>query len=228
MPADDLGKESIVGARPDVVITYGLETTTFEELAEAGIQTLFVSGYCDGSSAPQSVGDFEPFEGIYADIQLYGQLFGTQDEAAKAVADLQARVAAVEDQAQDTPEGSIAAAVFVRSEGPLGSYGNRSMVQAQMERLGFTNVFAEVDERYFEPSVEDLIAGDPDVLIALYQASGNTEQRAKAALLAHGELSDVTAVRNEDALVIDFFYTGHGVLAVDGLELLAEQLADLK
>lgn len=228
LPAADLGKEAIVGAQPDVVITYGLNETTFQELEEAGIQTIFVSGYCDGSGAPQPEGDFEPFEGLYADIELYGRLFDTQDEVAKAVADLQARVAAVEEEAQDTPEGSMAAALFVPGEGPLGGYGNRSMAHAQMEKLGYTNVFAGADERYFEPSVEDLIAGDPDVLIALYQESLTTEEEAKAALLARGEIGDVTAVRNQDILVIDFFYTGHGVLAIEGLEILAEQLAALQ
>jgi len=37
-------------------------------------------------------------------------------------------------------------------------------------------------------------------------------------------VSNVTAIAHGDIVPIDFFYTGHGLLAIDGLEQLADRL----
>ncbi|MGH8932816.1 MAG: ABC transporter substrate-binding protein, partial [Egibacteraceae bacterium] len=118
LPADNLAKEAIVGQQPDVVITWGFDETTPEELAEVGIPTIIISGSCIDEGGPQSKGDFGTFEGIYTDIQLYGRLFGTEEQAARAMVELRERVATVEER-NAVPEGSEAAVLQVYDEGPL-------------------------------------------------------------------------------------------------------------
>ncbi|MGH3564448.1 MAG: ABC transporter substrate-binding protein [Pseudonocardia sp.] len=226
----DITREVIIGERPDLVVTFGLNQTSPDDLAAAGIPTLFVSGYCDGSGGPQSADTLSPLDGMYADIGLYGQLLGTQAEAGSAVAGLRERVSAVQAtvQAQGRSESSAAALFVTDAASALGGYGNRSTVHQQMELLSLTNIFADVGERYFQPTVEELIDGNPEVLIALYQASDSSDQGARDALTARPEIAQIPAIVNKDVVVLDFFYAGHGILAVDGLETLADQLAALR
>lgn len=217
--------EVIVGEEPDLVVTFGLNSTTPEDLEAAGIKTLFITNYCDGSGTPDFDSPLPPFESIYADIELYGELLGTADQATAAVADLADRVAAVQEEFADASTASAAALFVFDAESPLGAYGNLALVNQQMQFLGLTNVFADTEERYFEPSIEAFIEGNPDVVIALYQADASTEQDVLDALSARPEIAQVAAIADQRILVIDFFFTGNGILAVDGLELLAEQLA---
>lgn len=41
----------IIGQNPDLVITYGLNLTTQEDLAAAGIDSIVNRGYCDGGGS---------------------------------------------------------------------------------------------------------------------------------------------------------------------------------
>ncbi len=108
MPADNLSKEIVIGQQPDVVIAWGFDATTPQELAEVGIPTINISGYHIDEGDPQSEGDFGAFEGIYTDIELYGRLLDTQDQAAKAVADLRERVTAIEERQSGFEDSDIA------------------------------------------------------------------------------------------------------------------------
>lgn len=222
--ATELSREVIIGAQPDVVITFSLNQIPPEDLASAGIETLFVSGYCEEEGFPLD-GDPSAFELLYSDIELYGQLFGTEDTAAGAVSDLRERVAAVEEQSQGAPESS-AAALFVPEEGALSGYGNQSMVHEQMGILGLRNVFGDEDGRNLELNVEEIVDRDPEEVIALFQADQSTAESTREELRSREAIADVEAVRNGDILPLDFFFTGHGTLAVEGLERLSEQLAE--
>ncbi|MFC5286355.1 ABC transporter substrate-binding protein [Actinokineospora guangxiensis] len=218
----DISREVIIGAAPDLVITYGLNEFGPDELAAAGIPTLIISGYCGGFGAGQSeVGD--PIEELFTDVETVGRVLGTEDAAKAAADDLRARVAAVRENS--TPREGTTAALFVA--GPdtgLGAYGRRSMIHQQMAALGLANTFESADERYFEPSTESLIAAAPERIIALHQLGNTTDQTAREAITGRPDLKGVPAVADENILVLDFFYSGHGTLAVDGLEDLAAQL----
>lgn len=223
----DISRELIVAEDPDLVVTFGLNQTTPEDLEAAGIQTIILRGYCDGSGAPEVVSDSAPLDDVFADLELLGTLLGTEEQADEAVQDLQARVEAVRDSVP-TSQARTAAALFVSTaQSPLGAYGGLSMIDQLMDYLGLTNIYTDEPKRYFEPTVESFIDAGPEVLIGLYQASDNTEQSVRDALAARTEIAKVPALANDDLLLIDFFYTGNGILAVDGLEMLADQLADL-
>jgi iron complex transport system substrate-binding protein len=220
----DISREVIIGAEPDLVVTYGLNEFTPEDLEASGIPTLVISGYCGGFGAGQSTVE-DPLEGIYADITTLGRVLGTEDQSAQAVKGLRNRVTAVQQRA--APDVGAAAAVFVVDpESALGAYGRRSMIHQQMEYVGLSNVFADTDERYFEPNSEALINARPDVLVGLYQERDVSSQGVLDTLASRPELGSIPAIAEKNILVLDFFYSGHGTLAVDGLEQLAGQLAE--
>lgn len=96
------------------------------------------------------------------------------------------------------------------------------MAQAQMETVGLTNVFSDVDQRVFEASFEEILAKDPDVVILLY-VDGDPEALENA-LRALPGADRITAVRNDDILVQRFRMTGPPTpLSVDGLENIARE-----
>lgn len=222
----DIALEAIVAEDPDLVVTFGLNLTTPEDLAAAGIPTLILGGYCDRVTGADDDAT-TPFDRIYADIALYGQVLGTEDAARDAVAELGDRVAAATGGVLDRAARSAVAVFVSDGESPLGAYGNRSTVHQQLSLLGLENALGDADERYFEPTVETLIQRAPEVLIALYQADAMTPEQVRAALTGRAELASVPALRDGSVLVLDFFYTGNGLLAFDGLERLAAQLEAL-
>lgn len=222
-PNQEPSKEVIIGTGADLVISYGLNGTSPQALAAAGIDTLVPSGRCDASTGgPAQAG--VTFGDVYRDIALYGRLFGTEKQAAESVKNLRARVAAVKKQAQGRT--ATAAAVYF-SGNALGAYGSSSMAHTQMQALGLTNVFADTHKRTFEVSLEEFIARDPDVVIVLIGSGpGATAQKAKQKLRALPGAETVTAIQQGRIISIGYTYLGGGPLAVDGLAKMAKQLED--
>ena len=104
------------------------------------------------------------------------------------------------------------------------AYGTRSMAHPQLEAAGFTNVFADVDERVFEVSREELIGRNPDVLILLY--SDGEPAAVKEAVTSMAGADAITAVANDDILVQLFNFTEPpSPLSLDGLERIVEAFA---
>lgn len=105
----------------------------------------------------------------------------------------------------------------------MTAYGRASMSHTQLEALGIENVFDDIAERNTEVSSETLVERDPDVLVLL--GFNQTDEEVEQALLDLAGVSEMKAVREGRFLVLDFFYSSGSTLAVDGLDDLAEQLA---
>lgn len=229
----DVSFEMIVNTGVDVVIgtdiSSGVDIDSLSaRLAKAGVQLITVSGYCAGVEGRTTAGA-SGFDLIYRDVETYGRLFGTEQAADEAVQEMKDRVAAAAERA-DVRAGKKAVPLYVAAEGPLGSYGGQSLVSEQMELLGVENVFADVPKRYFEPSTEELVGRDPDLVFAMYLPTGSsaieTDDDVRTELRSRPELDGLEAVDDEGAVLpLNYFYTSPGPLAVDGLELLADRLA---
>lgn len=221
--ADELSTEVLIAQQPDLVIS--INSDNFDGLQSAGIQGLVIGGRCRGADDENtSTGSFEE---VYADIELYGQLFGTSDVATQAVADLAERVTAVEEQFASTAARPAATVIYGSSGEQLGSYGGASVAHSQMTALGLSNVFEKLPERFFEPSVEEIIDRDPDVLVLLFEVPEGTDAMSLAKLTSSPEFAAITAIRNGDIITLPFALAGSSPGAVAGLEQLAEQLAAL-
>lgn len=209
-----ISAEVVLAQEPDLVL--GLpDGLTRAGLLDGGSNTLIQPVYC-----PTNVEDTS-FDSLYAQIVTYGQIFDRNDEAERLVADLKARVGAVEDVTANAPTRTAAVLYPSTGGGPLYAYGRASMSQPQLEAAGFTNVFDDTTERVFEVSVEELIARDPDVLILLYQGDDATVQDEVANLPGSDALR---ALANDDVLVQLFNFTEPpSPLSVTGLERIVER-----
>lgn len=225
-PDGDPSREEIIGTGADLVISYGLNLTTPEDLEAAGIDSLVPSWRCDGSGSGENPTGKVDFDDLFSDIELYGRIFSTQDRATANVAQLRERVQAVRERFANAPKRTG----IQLYESDL-AYGRESMGHTQMRLLGLNNVFGDVKERFFDVSIEQLLARDPDVILASYGGGGAKIKRAEDARRAVENLPGakrLTAVREGRVIPINITYMLGSPLAVDGLEMMAESLASFE
>ncbi|MFE5285978.1 ABC transporter substrate-binding protein [Nocardia sp. NPDC056611] len=219
-PTADLAREQIIARNPDVVVSFEGAAVKPEDLASAGIPLLVTRGYCKNAAGA--------YDDIFADIELYGKLFGTAKQAGDTVADLRRRVAAVADQHRPGGPARPAAALILSRDGStLSAYGATSTVHTQMGTLGLENIFGDVAKRNFEANTETLIARNPDVIILLTQGD-QTPDSVRRALRDRPELASLDAIRHDRVIAVPFGYTGPGPVAVEGLEVLSAKLGALR
>ncbi|MGH3612444.1 MAG: ABC transporter substrate-binding protein [Pseudonocardia sp.] len=218
----DLSTEVVINTRAQLLVSnpdYLADPAVVDQLSQAGIATLFGSGYCEGQRAD--------FEDVYADIELLGRLLSTEDRAASSVADLRSRVAAFQAGRGDRPRRT---AVQVQIyENVIYAAAARSMEQTQLEILGLDNIFADSDDQFIEPVLEELIKRDPEVLILQYGFSvgdgpPKTFEQARQEFLALPGISGIRAVRDGAVVGIPFYETAADPVAVDGLATIEEAL----
>lgn len=227
--ADDLSREVIIGQSPDLVISAGLNATTAEDLDAAGIPSLVNAGFCDGTgSGPNPDGDID-FDDVYADITLYGRIFGTSDKAAAKVRELERRVAAVHGEAGRY--GVKRAAAILVDGRSVTAYGRLSMTHTQIGTLGLDDVFGDLGPRINEINVETLIERNPEVLIVMYDGQGVAAKdpaQVRADLRALPGADQVDAIREDRIVTLEAPYLLGSPLAVDGLEKMAAELTARK
>ncbi|URN00863.1 ABC transporter substrate-binding protein [Actinomadura madurae] len=213
-----ISTESIIAEEPDLLL--GLpEGVTRESLAATGIPVLLEPSFC-----PEGIED-PGYETIYGQMRLYGKVFGREAKAEQAVTDLRRRIETVEAGLPAQKGRKVAVLWPYRGEGTIGAYGGQSMATPQLETLGARNVFADVDKRVFEVSMEELLGRDPDVIVLLH--TDGTDQEIKQALLDIPGARDLRAVKNDAITVQLFNFTEPPTpLVLDGLERLAAYLKE--
>lgn len=209
-----ISKEIVIAEEPDLVLGE-VDNLSRDTLDAVDINLLEEPAMC-----PEGVDD-PGFDDVYSQLEAYGKVFDREDEAAKAVADLRKRVTELEKE--KVGEGRTAAVLYPTVGGGVTyAYGTRSMAHPQLEAAGFEDVFADVDERVFEVSTEDLLERDPDVIILLHNAGDPKQVEESITRLAGAE--DLTAVRNGDVMAQLFNFTEPpSALSVDGLERIIDR-----
>ncbi|GGU10680.1 ABC transporter substrate-binding protein [Nocardioides albus] len=209
-----ISKEVVIGEEPDLVLGE-VENLSRDTLDAVDIDLLEEPAMC-----PEGVED-PGFADVYSQLEAYGKVFDREDEAARAIADLRKRVTELE--AKKVGEGRTAAVLYPTVGGGVTyAYGTRSMAHPQLEAAGFEDVFADVDQRVFEVSTEDLLERDPDVIILLHNAGDPKEVEESVTQLAGAE--DLTAVKNGDVMAQLFNFTEPpSALSVDGLERIIDR-----
>ena len=209
-----ISKEVVIAEEPDLVLGE-VENLSRDTLDAVDIDLLEEPAMC-----PEGVK--EPgYDDVYSQLEAYGKVFDREDQATKAVADLRKRVTELEKK--KVGDGRTAAVLYPTVGGGVTyAYGTRSMAHPQLEAAGFEDVFADVDERVFEVSTEDLLERDPDVIILLHNAGDPKKVEQSITQLAGAE--DLTAVKNGDVMAQLFNFTEPpSAPSVDGLEKIIDR-----
>lgn len=148
--------EAIIELDPDLV--FGPPSNIdVEALQDRGIPTFTPDEFCDTGAAPAA--DFNRIQELLAS---YGEIFDAKAQAADVAAEVTDALEAIDEVGDDR----TAAALYVMDDGAAPYvYGGSSMMTPIMEKVGLDPLYADVEERVSEVSVEHLAAEEPDVII---------------------------------------------------------------
>ncbi|UMG93954.1 ABC transporter substrate-binding protein [Nocardioides sp. TF02-7] len=212
-----ISKEVVIGEEPDLVLGE-VDNLSRSTLDSVGIPLLEEPAMCaEGVDEPG-------FDDVYAQLELYGEVFDREDEAAAAVEELEREVDAL--TAAPAGERRTAAVLYPTVGGGVTyAYGNRSMAHPLLEAAGFDNVFGDTGERVFEVTSEELLGRDPDVLVLLH-STGDPADVVDAVTSLPG-VEDLSALRDDAVLPLLFNYVEPPTpLSVEGLARLRDHFGD--
>nr|WP_296831812.1 ABC transporter substrate-binding protein [uncultured Marvinbryantia sp.] len=163
---------------------------THDALSEYGIMSLSsIEGYKLGCDV----------EDVYQDFYNLGKIFQVEDKANEIVDGMKAQIAAVEEKIAGTEEVRV---FNFGCEMDGGAYtpGN-NFTSKLMRHAGGVNVFEDLEKTWNTVSWEAVVEADPEVIVI--NDYGDTTADEKIQFLLDNEaLSDVTAIKNENFLVI--------------------------
>ena len=212
-------REVILGQNPDFL--YGGFRSAFgddaagsqEELNKIGIGTYLTSSICN-------IGSPDTLDDVYTDIGSIGKIFGVSERAdalVKALAGEVAKAASQAGSSGDVPR------VFLFDSGDDAPFTATccSMFTNMIETAGGKNIFDEVDGRWKTVSWEEVIDRDPE-LIVLTEADWSTSQEKLDLLLGDPALADITAVKEQRFVVLQFSSLVPGIRNATAIAELAE------
>ncbi len=144
--------ESILAARPDLVIasTAGNDRTVVLKLADLGLP-VFVT-------APRTV------ESILETVDQIGRITGCGAKADELVSQMKARLEILDRRLQGTRR---LRAFYITWFEPLLAPGNGTFENDLLRHAGVDSITATIPEFYPRYSLEQVIASDPDVILAV-------------------------------------------------------------
>jgi iron complex transport system substrate-binding protein len=225
---DLLNRELVVDAGADFVVAgwnsgFSEERGITPEILDGlGVQSFMHTETC--FNYPEHPQATTPLEGLYTDLERLGRIFGVEEKAAEVVADLQARVAAVEAAA---PEGEPLK-VFLYDSGTDQPFtaGNQVPPNDIFAKAGAVNVFADLPERWTQVGWEAVVDAQPDVIAILDYQDQPAEEKI-AFLKEHPSTRDLPAVVNDRFFVLDYNEAISGPRNIDGMEHFSEYLQTL-
>lgn len=211
-----ISKETVMDQDPDLVLGEN-DALPRSSLAAVDIPLIEEPAFCATDS-----GEPPSFDDVYAQMDLYGEIFDVPGEAEKANAALKEQLERIE----PVGDGRTAAVLYPTVGGGVTyAYGTGSMSHPQLEAAGFTNAYADTEERVFEVTLEELLGRDPDVLILLY-SEGDPDE-VVAALENLPGADQLIAVKNDDVMTQLLNFSEPATpLSVDGVENIVERFGE--
>lgn len=193
---------------------------TQEEWNERGIATYLVNASCDQYNPKNVPVTTAP---ILKDIEVIGDIFDVEDRAAALIEQTKARI----EKVQTLNPGAGRSTFFYDSDGdPVYTAGCCGGPALLMRILGLKSITEDIEGRWVNVGWEHIVQNDPE-LIVINDAVWSTAAEKIEKLKTDPVLSDLDAVKNERFLIIPFSQTVLGMRFTDGVENLAQQIADL-
>lgn len=211
--------ESVLSHNPDAV--FGVLKGS--GLSRSSLQRADIP-YVASPSQTGCTMDDPSMRSVYDQVRRYGKILGHRKQAEAAVGRLRNRVADVTKKVTggSGPTGTVAALYVPLGGRQVTVYGNDSMIDAQVEALGMSNVYGDRDFRLTKVSFEDVLNRDPDHVIVLTQGRLG---KAKDAVRSLPGAEKLGAVRQDHLTAMKFDYSAPPTpFSVRGLEILADKL----
>jgi len=203
-PFPSFNLEIIVDLMPDIAFAIGATVPDYVD-------------YLNEKGIPAIVLNPEDIDGIFHDIEMVGEVTGTEAEAAALTADLEAQIDAIVATVADAPTPSVFYGADVSDPSVPWTAGNGTFIDAFITMVGGANIAAEVDG-WTTFSLEVLVDANPDIVVlggALWGVSAKD-------VTSHPVWQDLDAVKNGKVFAIDDTpLVRPGPRIAEGLELLA-------
>lgn len=179
----DPDAELEVSLEPDLVILAGRQGEYVEPFRALGLTVFYAEEAAD-------------IAGVFDTITTYGVITGQEAEAAALVADMQARLAALDEALASVETGPR---VFFELTDDLYTVGTGSFIGEALARLKMQNVAEGADTDFPQLTAEIIVERDPEVVLLADEAAGQTPET----VAARPGWADVTAVKDGRVFIID-------------------------
>ena len=217
-------EEAVLDLEPDFVFA-GWESNLTADAAgdRAELASLGIGSYVSPAACKEA--GYKPahlsFDDLFGFIAEAGDVFGASDAATALVTDQKDALAAI-----DKDDRGLTALWWSSGEDTPYVGAGTGAPQLVLDTVGLTNIAAGIDDTWSPLGWEAIVDANPDVIV-LVDATWNTAESKKAALLANPATANLDAVVNERYIVIPFASGEAGVRTVEAAQSVAEQLAAL-
>ncbi len=201
--------EEIVAMKPDLVLTDGHVPELITKLDSLGI--------------PIAVIDPKDINGVLTDIELLGNVTGSQKEAKELTSDMKKRIDAVVNTVGNASRPSVFYVFDATDTTKPWTAGPGSFIDALIGLAGGVNVAASASGPWIQFNMEELVRSNPDII--LVDSNMGTAMISPSEMKALPGWQDLTAVKENRIYTIDDdLVTLSGPRIVQGLEEMAKIL----
>ena len=201
--------ESIVALNPDLVLTDGYVPELMTRLEGLGIPFVVIN--------PKDI------NGILRNIELLGNVTGSQKEATELTSDMKSRIDAVVDAVSNASRPSVFYVFDATDTTKPWTAGPGSFVDALISLAGGENIAAISADPWIQFNMEELVDANPEILLV--------DSHMGTAVISPEELKGLPGWQNLTAVKENRIYTIDGDLVnrsgpriVQGLEAIAKIL----
>lgn len=176
--------ERILALRPDLVLTYGSQSTLEAQLGRAGIRSF---SYRHGG-----------MDVVLATLRRLGTETGHAAAANRMAGEIQAQLDAIRMKVRGRAKPRVML-VFARPPGSLQQLyaaGGTGFLHDMLDIVGAVNVFADVERESVQPSHETMIRRAPDIILEISGTREISEADAARSRAAWAALASIPAVRS--------------------------------
>ncbi len=201
--------EEIVAMKPDLVLTDGHVPELITKLDSLGI--------------PLAVIDPKDINGVLSDIELLGNITGSQKEAQEITSDMKNRIDAVVNTVGNASRPSVFYVFDATDTTKPWTAGPGSFVDALISLAGGVNVAGNSSGPWIQFNMEELVRADPEII--LLDSSMGTATMSPDQIKELPGWQDLTAVKQNRIYTINGDLVNRtGPRIVQGLEEMAKIL----
>jgi iron complex transport system substrate-binding protein len=198
--------ERIVALDPDLVLTDG-HVADIAQLEGLGIPFIVLQ--------PKDI------EGLISNIELLGNITGSQQKASELVGDMKERIDAVVAMVEDAPRPTVFYVYDATDSTKPWTAGPGSFVDALISLAGGENVAAQAQGPWIQFSMEELVNSDPEIILvdSMHGTAVISPEEIKRIAAWQG----ITAVKEDRIGLVDGDLVNRpGPRIVQGLEAMAK------
>ena len=207
LSTDQINKELVLKAHADLVFAgwnYGFnegEGFTPAALQEVGIDSYLLSESCrNGHGTARGV--MAPLEALVTDVRNLGKVFDVEERAEKLLTSFRAQVTTAQTKAL---KGADRPRVFLYDSGEDKPFTAGAFAGPQdiITRAGGDHVMKDLKDSWTTVGWETVVDRDPEVIVINNYGDTTAEQKRKF-LTSYEPLANVSAVKNDRFVVLDY------------------------